>query len=348
MNRTVSLAANIIRSNVKRLPTPYKLTYAITYRCNSRCELCQIWKKPATQELTNHEIQRFFSRNPFFNWIDITGGEVFLRPDLIPIIKTIIETQPNLYLLHMPTNGLLAEKVYETTKQILALKPKRFIISISLDGPKKIHDKLRGIPGGWERAVKTYQLLSTLRSSNFSIYFGCTVSGYNEEYLNEMLIELKQKIPSITHSDIHINVAHQSSHYYANEKKQLEISSKSIKLIQRFLSTQSFSLNPISLLEHFYQQYIPAYISTRKTPLPCKSLSSSLFLSPDGIIYPCSMWSYPLGNIKSYDFKIINMWNTESVKKAILLIQRKKCANCWTPCEAYQTILGNTRSLLSL
>jgi len=67
----------IIFSNFKRLDCPYKLTFALTYRCNSRCQICQIWKKKKHKELSLLEIEKFFTINDFFNWIDLTGGEVF-------------------------------------------------------------------------------------------------------------------------------------------------------------------------------------------------------------------------------------------------------------------------------
>ena len=54
------LAGNVLRSNGPRLAFPYKLTFVVTYRCNYRCETCNIWQRTPSNELTLEEIQGFF------------------------------------------------------------------------------------------------------------------------------------------------------------------------------------------------------------------------------------------------------------------------------------------------
>jgi len=341
MNASLSLTKKIIASNFKRLNTPYKLTYAITYWCNSRCELCSIWKKPIKQELTTAQIRTFFETNRYFNWIHLTGGEIFLRPDALEIMTTIIETQPELYLLNMPTNGLLPERIYKTTKAMLAHNPKHCMISISLDGPEAIHDKLRGITGGWKKAVQTYKLLSTLKTKTFSCYFGITVSGHNQKLLEQTYRALKKEIPNLKRSEIHLNIAHVSSHYYGNTEKQLGMNTAVADDIQAFIKKTPRALNPVGFLERIYQNQITHYLQAKKTPMLCKALASSVFLNPYGILFPCSMWNYPLGNIKDYEYDIRKIWNASQTIRALKIIMEKKCPHCWTPCEAYQTILGN-------
>lgn len=341
MNTQISLATHIIQSNIQRLQRPYKLTYAVTYRCNSRCEICNIWKKPIRHELEIVQIQRFFETNRYFNWIDITGGEIFLRMDLLEIMKIIIRTQPKLYLLHTPTNGFMTDRIYSVTKAILANKPKNYVISISLDGPKTVHDKLRGVKGAWDHAVATYKKLRTLQSKSFSCYFGMTISGHNEAVLEQTYIELKNEIPHLKRSDLHLNIAHVSSHYYGNSEKQIAMSDTIANTIQSFTNNSPFPTTPMRLLEKIYQKNITRYLRTGKTPMPCKSLSSSIFINPYGIIFPCAMWNYPLGNIADFDYDIQKIWHASQTMRALKTIMQKKCPHCWTPCEAYQTILGN-------
>jgi len=341
MNAQLSLTKHILESNIRRPSAPYKLTFAVTYRCNSRCEICNIWKKPIKQELTTAQIKKFFQTNTQFNWIDITGGEIFLRMDLPEIMETIIQTQPELYLLHTPTNGFMTNRIYTVTKAVLASKPKNYVISISLDGPKEVHDKLRGVKGAWEHAVATYKALQTLKSRSFSCYFGMTISGHNEKVLEQTYTELKKEIPGLQRSDVHLNIAHVSSHYYGNAKKQIAMNTTIPDAIQSFANKNPFPMTPIRLLETIYQKNIARYIRAGKTPLPCKSLSSSLFINPYGIVFPCAMWNYPLGNIMDFDYDIQKIWNASQTMKALKTIMQKKCPQCWTPCEAYQTILGN-------
>lgn len=341
MQRLLASVTPILQSNFQRLPYPYKLTFAITYRCNSRCTICNIWKKPHLSEMTFDDIKKIFVANPYFRWVNLTGGEVFLRPDLIDIIKMILDTQKNLYFLNFPTNGIMTKRIVEQVQQILLLGPPHFIVSISLDGPEQLHDKLRGIKENWKHAVKTYQELKKLRSSHFDTYFGMTLSHYNSEFIEQTYKDLKQVVPNLKRSDIHFNIAHYSSHYYGNTKQDGHVETKTIEYLDAYNKKKGIGVTKISWIEYLYQRHIKKYLMTKKTPVPCLALSSSVFLNPYGTIYPCSMWNMPLANIKDINYNLRAIWNTKKAKKIHNLITHKKCPNCWTPCEAYQSILGN-------
>lgn len=341
MNRFFASINSILLSNITRLPLPYKLTFAMTYRCNSRCKICQIWRKPPKKELSFRQIQQFFSSNPYFTWINLTGGEIILRHDIVQIVQTIIKTQPNLYFLNFPTNGLLTEKIVKAINEIMSLRPPHVLVSVSLDGPEQLHDMLRGIQGNWKRAVKTYIELKKMRSDRFDVYFGMTISKYNTTVIEETYQSLRKQTPNLQRSDIHFNIAHYSSHYYGNLNQDISFKSDPMSEISSYNKKKRWTFTKISFIEYLYQRLISLYLQTKKTPLPCRALSSSIFLDPYGTIYPCSMWNKPLGNIKNIQFRIQNIWRSKKTLQILNLIQQKKCINCWTPCEAYQSILGN-------
>lgn len=337
----LSLTGNILLSNIVPLSHPFKLTYAVTYRCNSRCTICNIWKRKKFDELSSDEIQTFFTKNDYFNWIDITGGEVFLKPGLIEMIDTIIKTQKNLYLLHIPTNGILTAKILQDVKSILALGPNKFIMTFSVDGPPDLHDKLRGIKNNWKQTVASYKSAKSLASKRFDCYFGMTLSAYNFKKIEETYESIKKEIPELSRNDLHFNIAHQSSHYYGNEKITLNTTSDIAGELIQFNRKKQTRWDGVSLLERRFQELIPRYLETRKTPIPCKALNSSLFMDPNGTLYPCSMWNFPLGNIRDISSDLRKLWKSPLATKTHHVINSKKCPNCWTPCEAYQSILGH-------
>ena len=78
-----ALAARAALTNVKRPGFPYKLTFAITYWCNYRCTTCNIWQMKPRDELRLEEIREFFKRSNRFVWVDLTGGEVALRKEIL-------------------------------------------------------------------------------------------------------------------------------------------------------------------------------------------------------------------------------------------------------------------------
>ena len=70
-------------------------------------------------------------------------------------------------------------------------------------------------------------------------------------------------------------------------------------------------------------------------------------MDPYGNIFPCLVWAKPLGNIREFDYDLKKLWQDPNVIKTQEDAESLKCPNCWTPCEAYQTIAGNmTKSLI--
>ncbi|MBN1262730.1 MAG: radical SAM protein [Candidatus Pacebacteria bacterium] len=343
MSRFLNFSKNILVSNFTRSDRPYKLTLALTDRCNSRCRLCRIWQKKFQREMGLAEISRFFRENDFFNWIDLTGGEVFLREDLLEIIKVILLTQKKLYFLHLPTNGRLSNKIETAIREILALGPPRLIISIALDGPPEIHDRLRGVKGSWREAVRTYQLLQKIKSKRFNCCFGMTLWGKNAHLIEKTYRALKKEIPALRKKELHFNLAHRSEHYYANSRVDLGLNKTLVKNLNEFRKCQGFSFKPFFFIEALYQKGIGDYLKNGRPPLPCRALAASVFIDPRGEIFPCSIWNNPIGNLAQINYDLKRFWQTPKVLKVRRQANKLKCPGCWTPCEAYQSILGNLK-----
>ena len=346
MKDQLFLTKQILHSNLKDLDFPFKLNFCLTYKCNSKCLSCDIWKIKSTNELYADEIKRFFEVNNKFSWIDVTGGEVFLRKDIVGIIDTILKNCKYLYHLHIPTNSIVADLTVERIKEILALKPlpKKFTITISIDGPPDLHDHIRGIEGNWKSTMEAYGRLRKDENNNFKIFFGFTLSKLNLGKFNETVLAVQKEFPKVRFEDFHMNIAHTSGHYYNNDNFDIGINNdgeKFIDEIEKFRLRKKKIFNPINNLENKYLNYAKQYIRKDETPVDCKSLSSSIFLDPYGNIYPCSIWDKKIGNIKDYDYNLLELLKIKLVQELRKEITKKNCPNCWTPCEAYQSILGS-------
>src|SRR5437868_11418103 len=105
------LARRLLRANVGRLSYPLKLNWSLTYWCQYRCQTCNIWQRRPTDELTTEEILAFIQANPHVSWLDLTGGEIFLREDIGDIFDAVTTSWRELMLLHFPTNGFQTEKI---------------------------------------------------------------------------------------------------------------------------------------------------------------------------------------------------------------------------------------------
>jgi sulfatase maturation enzyme AslB (radical SAM superfamily) len=336
----LNLVKNMVASNFTRLRFPYKLTFVATYRCQSRCVACDIWKKRPVGELTLEEIRQFFKTSNKFSWIDITGGEVFLRQDVVDIVKAMLDNCKNLYAIHIPTNCLAPALIERRVKEILALKPNYFTITCSLDGPRELNDKLRGIPGDFDKVIDTYKRLSQLQAKNFKIFIGFTLSHLNVGKFDEMYQEVKKQIPWITPNHFHMNIIHLSEHYYAN--MNLSVKKEGfIEEIEHFRKMRLNEFGPIPYLEKKYLKLAKKYVQTGKTPITCQALAGSVFIDSYGYIYPCSIYGRRFANIKDIGYDLEAYWQHPDIVRAREEIVSGKCPNCWTPCEAYQSIIAN-------
>ena len=96
LKRLIGLGTRIAWSNIQRSPMPFKLTFILTYRCDCRCRMCNIWQRKVENEMTAEEIERFFRKNRGFAWVNLSGGEIFTRPDLSDIARSVVARNPDL------------------------------------------------------------------------------------------------------------------------------------------------------------------------------------------------------------------------------------------------------------
>jgi len=178
--------------------------------CQSRCLTCNIWELKPKDELRLDEIQQFAKNNSSFRWVGLTGGEPFLRSDIVEVAKAFKENSKGLYLLTIPTNSLCnQEKEVAKIKEMLELRIPNVVITVSLDGNREMHDKVRGIPGNFDKAITMFKRLKELKKDypNLSMVFGYTISRINQGNLERTYLDVKKEIPDITYNDFHINLA---------------------------------------------------------------------------------------------------------------------------------------------
>jgi MoaA/NifB/PqqE/SkfB family radical SAM enzyme len=345
--RELKLFKDVFLSNFN-FSKPYKLTFVVTYWCNYRCVHCNIWQKRPQNELTLDEIKEFSKKYPYFKWFNLTGGEPFLRRDFVDIVKTLKENSLNPILFNTTTNSFNPNYIYEKVKEILSLRIPRNVVVISLDGYKELHEKIRGIPNSFDKAIELFSLLRNLSKEykNFITYFGYTLSHFNVGNFLKTFFEVKKFIKNITLDDFHINIYHTSAHYYSNVSEGIREEEMIKEELSKLIKLKTIAkAKPINFIDNIYLKKAYEYLKTNKSPFSCKALTSSVFIDSWGYVYPCTIWNFPLGNLRENNYDLEKILSSEKAKKARLKAIKLKCPNCWTPCEAYQTIMGNALRL---
>lgn len=340
LRRHASLGLAIAEAAVHRPAGPLKLNLCLTYWCQYRCKTCNIWQRKPTDELTTDEIAALVRENPDITWVDLTGGEIFLRPDLDDIFDTMLAGWPRLAMLHFPTNGFLTDRIVRSAERIAGRGPSYTIITVSVDGDEALNDEIRGIKGGFRRQMETFRALRKIPQVRAAL--GITLSSYNAGHLDRTFAACAHECPGLSFDDVHVNVAQRSEHYYGNDESvSLTPDPSAARAELRRHRLQRHVRGPVQLLENAYLKYLDGFLETGRTPMRCHALRASCFIDPWGVVYPCITYSRPLGRLRETGMRLAPIWNDPDVAAVQREIWDGQCPQCWTACEAYQSLLGN-------
>jgi len=342
MHKEMRFLKNILFSNFKRLHSPYKIMLALTYRCNLQCKICNIWRQPQQEELAIQALGALFRSVPSLSWLDITGGEITLRDDIIEVMQEIIKNTKNLLIIHISTNGQFPLRLLMLIQSMVRCRI-RLVVNISVDGPREINTDLRGIGGSYRKSIETFMLLKKIKKIH--CYLSCTISKYNIHYLDDLLLDLRKDIPRFSFQDLHFNIFHHSSHYYRNNNPG-ELEGSDYSIIEKYIRSTGTGNVVKSLLERAYARYLADYLSGKRFPLRCQALKSSCFIDPSGGVYPCAMFNRRIGSLQEYGFNLKKIWENSNAESTAETISKRGCPGCWSPCEAYPALLGNMKGVL--
>jgi Fe-coproporphyrin III synthase len=171
---------------------PMGAVYEATMRCNLTCEFCYVgdllniegeWR----EEMTLDGLRRAFPENPGFK-INLTGGEIFMRKDIMSVLDLFREK--GYACGYLTTNGtIITEERAEALADLVAggfLKH----ISVSIDGPEELHDAARGLKGTFERTcagLKRLQDAARRKNAPLRVSINTTVAHESLEALDQMV-----------------------------------------------------------------------------------------------------------------------------------------------------------------
>ena len=163
--------------------------YAIVYvdgRCNMHCGFCIHAAMDArkTGRISPSDWGNVFKRAKSLLHLTITGGEPFLRKDLTEIISEIINSS-GVPRVSIKSNGFYLERIRNCVPKLVSKYPNtEFTLSISLDGPKIIHDKVRNFKGAYDKVLETVETMKEYRKEkNFFLRLASVITADNKDVL---------------------------------------------------------------------------------------------------------------------------------------------------------------------
>jgi MoaA/NifB/PqqE/SkfB family radical SAM enzyme len=340
LERGATLAGRLLRANAGRLSHPLKLNLALTYWCQYRCKTCNIWQRKPVDELTTDEILAFIGVNPSVSWLDITGGEIFLRPDIGDIFDALVDTWQDLFILHFPTNGFLTRQIVDAAAKLARSRVPNVVVTVSIDGDETTNDDVRGIKGGFRKQIETLNALREL--DRVRAVAGMTLSRFNIGQVERTFDAVRAACPGFGMDDFHVNFAQTSDHYYGNQGEAVTAApDAAVRELRWYRERRNHRRSPADWVESKFLGELETFLRSGRTPMPCHSLRSSCFVDPWGVVFPCITYTRPMGRLRDSGMRLAPIWDAAATRTVQAEIWRGDCPQCWTACEAYHSILGN-------
>lgn len=178
------------RASILAHPPLRQLFLELTERCNEHCVHCgsRCGDTAPVEELTLAEYKRILddvARDFDLSKLRlaVTGGEPLLRKDFFDILSYAKEKG---FAWGMTTNATLIDD--DTAKRLYACGMRT--VSVSIDGTRETHDRFRGIPGAYDRAMRGVEALTKQPFDNVQITSVITKESIGE--LDEMFETLRE------------------------------------------------------------------------------------------------------------------------------------------------------------
>lgn len=164
MDGKVSQFIDLIRST-KREKKLSTVIFFVTSRCNAACETC-FYHEELNQkgDLTFAQIEKMSLTMPQITDLWLSGGEPTLRKEL-PEIIDLFHRNNGIRRLIIPTNALIKDRAFDVVESALGRNPgiEELYLNIALDGYGETHDRIRGVPGNWEKTLAAIEHLYPLK-----------------------------------------------------------------------------------------------------------------------------------------------------------------------------------------
>jgi len=240
---------------------------------------------------------------PFF---DLSGGEPLLRKDLIVLAKRVASHG---CLVSMNTNGtLLNESIVSEIADVFDT------VVVSLDGPKEVHDKIRGVPGTYEKAIHAIHLL---KLNGVRTGVNSVATPWNIDILPQFIAELRNKVDFAQVQPMHPYPA-----LPENSPNSEQVSRLLDYLLNLKRSDPSFLVVPTEFLKGFEQFF------RGKAPKICHAGELYVAINPEGKLLACPARSdIVLGDTLCCSVDdVLKRRNSEGWRKV------SACRGCWLEC----------------
>lgn len=334
--------ATVTEAAARLLKTPQYVILFVSDQCWMKCGHCwfnEDWKEreltqPALRFDEYEKIARSMRRVAF---LSITGGEAFHRADIAELATMICKTT-RVGRYQIPTSGYRTDKIIADTEQMLRANPATPLrIDVSLDGPREIHNEIRRIKDGFERAVETIRALTRLKAQypHFDVGVITTISRINQH----AVVQTGAVVESI-HPDGEwmVNIARGAG----RDPTAVEVDPEAYRLAHRLIRERVERGGYKGHSGHLAAQWLSAKNVARREIIQdiitgqrkgggCTAGAVAGVIQSDGNVKACEMIDDSLGNVRDFDYDLRRVWQSQAAHRLREEIQSTRC-QCTQEC----------------
>ena len=288
-----------------RTGLPVQIIAYVTARCNLRCEHCfykETLDAPSPGELPLDVFDKTTRGIGPVLWFSLAGGEPFVRKDLAQLID-VVQTNCRPKVFSFPTNGWYTEKTFETSLRVLQkMTTGNLILFFSLDGPKDIHDQIRG-SGSFDAVKATMARLRPLTKIYPNLYLNIitTVTERNADvadvFIDELVRDFNPSAISINLFRYH-SLEHPAIPAAVIDGYKAAVDSYSKYLREGALKHYGFVGGRILLFKEILQKELIYRVAKfNEFVTPCTAGTLSYVIMEDGRVTACEILPDTIGNV---------------------------------------------------
>lgn len=311
---------------------PLTMSFVVTDRCNSRCKTCNIGERyladpsVADGELTLEEYRRLFASIGPIEWVTLSGGEPFMRPDF-PELAVALARACRPRVINVPTNGTFLHAAVEGVRRMLAgFGETGLVINVSVDGVGRAHDLVRGFDGNFDRLVELVARLRELRDPRLTVGCNTVLSAFNIDavettvdwVLDELrpdsyVVELAQIRPEYHNAGVELSPAAAEAH------AALE---RAVARLER-----APRRGVAGLVKAFRGEYYRDALArlTRPRTHRCFSAFATCAVMPHGDVVSNTQRADPMGNVRDYGLDFGALWRGPEARRARDVVRAGPC-----------------------
>jgi MoaA/NifB/PqqE/SkfB family radical SAM enzyme len=314
---------------------PTVLIYNCTWVCDARCTMCNNWKwGDRKSDMTLAQVEPVMDHE-FWGAVEnlnISGGEPTTRNDLPELVEMFHRHLPRLRKIGINTTGLTPHRAIPMLTRIVEFCAKNGIlisIRVSLDGIGDVHNQVRDVKRGFEKASQTIEAMQALSKQHDNFQFGIasTIFATNMEDAENILAWARTK-----GLDVVFNMLRFTDAMLHNKQLEEKIGfrEREEQFMRKFFLDRVQEESVLSGQAFMYLHYADMIANGYQRTMPCPFQSQGLLLNPNGDLHYCEN-SEKLGNVlddpaESLYYKAENLMHRQHLKD-------KVCPTCLSPCQ---------------